>query len=848
MDSSPAEVPFDRFSVRPYARQVVVGGEAVALGARAFDLLMALLERRDRVVGKHELLDIVWPGLVVEENNLQVQISALRKTLGVGAIATIPGRGYRFTADGPSACEAAAPPQAAPLMAGNLPLRPPAMFGRGAELVALLDMLRAHALVTVVGAGGMGKTTIALAAAAALRESFASGVWFVELAPVTDPTQLANLVAETLGLELSGTGVAALQQLSGRIVGQRMLIVLDNCEHLVDAAGALAEAVLNRAPGVRLLVTSQELLNIPGERTFKLDALSLPGPAEVADTARHGAVALFVERACAADPHFALAPDNAGAVADICRSLDGLPLAIELAAARVRLLGVHGLRDKIGERFRVLTGGSRTALRKHQTLRATLDWSHALLAAPERAVLRRLGVFVGGFSLELAQRVAKDDACDEWAVLDALSILVDKSLVSAEGGEPPRYRLLETTRAYALERLAEAGETTRWLDHHLHAVRDFFVQTAQMRYDHPAGLTMPAMMARLGPEIDNLRAALDWACGSGADTASAVALVAAGVELFSYAGRSLEGLTRMLSLRPHLAMADPQHAAAFWLGLATLGNSGRLPRDELLEAEARAVQAYRALGPRRRLTNALCNQAATLGTMGQLDAAEAALAEARDLEQADDPPGLHMRMVCVSAVLAWERQHSEAALHLLRSEEARFLGLPGQAFGLFICRIYIAITLNLLGRHQESLSLADTLIEQAAPQGVGDVGYVAHCKLVAEIGLGRTDAARRTLRSFLGGWRHDGMLRPGAGDVAHLLAESGRWSDAARLDGVSQAHERHSGSTLGPRSTRLRQMLLQRFAAAGLAETDLERWRREGEALDDADIADLYLDAAAAAP
>ena len=828
LDDSVTEINCDRFIVRPSARQLIVDGEPVALGGRAFDLLLALLERRERLVGKDELLDLVWPGLVVEENNLQVQISALRKALGPGAIATVPGRGYRFTAG------AARAPAPAGRPTGSLPLLPGPLFGRHDELQALVGMLRSEALVTVVGAGGMGKSTIARAAAAALHAESGDAVWLVELAALADPALLPHAVARVLGCQLSGEGDAACRQLCARLSGQRGLIVLDSCEHMIDAAAALAAALRAGAPELRLLATSQQPLKAVGERLFPLEPLSLPARGELPQAERHGAVALFLARAVAVDPRFALDANNADDVAEVCRQLDGLPLAIELAAARVRLLGARGLRERLGERLRLLTRGARTTEPRHQTLRATLDWSHQLLSAPERSVLRRLGTFVGGFTLDLAQRMAADETLDEWAVLDALASLVDKSLVIADPGETPRYRLLESTRAYAMERLIEAGERALGRDRHLQALREHFEQTAQQRFEQ--GLAMPGYMARLAPELDNLRSALDWACGDGADPATAVALAAHGADLFSYVGCSLEGLARCLPLRAHVERAAPADVAAFWSGLAVLGTGGRLSRAALFEAVALAVQAWREQGSRRRLFDALCTQARTLTIVGEVDAADRVLAEARGLRQADDPTGPQIRLVCGSAAVAWKRQRHDEALQHLRAEEAHFALLADQSYGLQMCRYYIAITLYLLGRCEEALDLADELVDHWAPQGIGDVCHVALCKLAAELGLGRLDAARRTLRRFLPDWRHDGTLGAGLGVVALLLAERGLMADAVRLDGASLAWARQLGGPLDTPWHCAGQSLEQRLAAAGLDAANLEQWRSEGERLDEAAI------------
>jgi predicted ATPase/DNA-binding winged helix-turn-helix (wHTH) protein len=523
----PSEITFGRFVIQARKRQVLVDGEPAKLGARAFDLLMALIERRERIVSKNELLDVVWPDVVVEENNLQVQVASLRKLLGLAVIATIPGRGYRFTgtldyAEAPSHKIALDTPPAAP---GNLPQQLSPLIGRDDDLCALVGLIETHPLVTVVGAPGIGKTTLGRAAAHVLRERWSDGAWMVELANITDPAKLPQAVAQALRITLSGAA-SPQDQLVDVLQSRTLLLVLDNCEHVIEAAGALTESIGAHAPAVRLLATSQELLNVPRERLFKLRPLTVPAADEPACAEHFGALRLFVERARGADPGFALSTTNAAIVAEICRRLDGLPLAIELAAARVRVLGVQGVRERLGERFRMLTGGARTAMRRHQTLQAAIDWSHALLSPEEQTVLRRLGVFVGGFTLELAQEVAGDERIGEWAVLDALCALVDKSLVAADAGEPPRYQLLETMREYALEKLADAGETVDLIERHAGAVYRllFALQTKEEGTLGGWGtLSKHEFMRRLAPEFDNVRAALDWAIGKPGDVTTAAA-------------------------------------------------------------------------------------------------------------------------------------------------------------------------------------------------------------------------------------------------------------------------------------------------------------------------------------
>ena len=504
---------FGRAEVRPRERQLLVEGVAAGVGARAFDVLLTLIERRNRLVTKSELLDLVWPGMVVEENNLQVQISALRKLLGPKTIATVPGRGYQFTAalDGEVEPRTEAAPHGsmqsrATARRTNLPVELPVLYGRDDDLRALRSLMAEHRLVTIVGAGGIGKSRVAQAAAHASVEQWPDGVWMVELAGLSEPALLPNTVAGALDFEIVEQRTA-LEELIAGLAPRTTLIVLDNCEHLLDAVAQLVEAILRAAPDVTLLATSQEPLHVPEEQQYRVVPLAVPPSAEFQIAREFGAVALFEARVRAVDPGFALNEENAKLAIEICRRLDGLPLAIELAAARVPALGLRAVRDKLDARFKLLTGGARAALRRHQTLRAALEWSHGLLNDEERVVFRRLGVFASGFTMELAQAVAGDEQLDEWSVLDHMSALVDKSLVVAEPGEPPRYRLLESARAFALEQLAE-GETTNTLGRHARAMLDFMQRVdaanldGELRTDQYAALAVP--------ELDNLRAAHAW--------------------------------------------------------------------------------------------------------------------------------------------------------------------------------------------------------------------------------------------------------------------------------------------------------------------------------------------------
>jgi predicted ATPase/DNA-binding winged helix-turn-helix (wHTH) protein len=848
-----APLRFGRAEVRPSERQLLVDGRAVALGARAFDVLLTLLERRERVVSKSELLDSVWPGLVVEENNLQVHISTLRKLLGPQTISTIPGRGYRFTAKLESGADhvadrevtAAAPdptpasllPKSAP---GNLAPHLRRLIGRDDDRRMLLSLIETHPLVTLVGAAGVGKTTLAMAAAHALRDRWSDGTWMVELARVTDPAQLPHAVAQALRIALGGAG-SAQDQLVGVLQMQTLLLVLDNCEHLVDAVAALAEAIVTHAPGVRLLATSQELLNVPDEKLIKLRPLAVPAGDEMsANPEQFGAIRLFAERAQAADPRFALGPANANAIADICRRLDGLPLAIELAAARVGVLGVQGVRDRLGERFRVLTGGARTAMRRHQTLRGAIDWSHALLSTDEQTVFRRLGVFVGGFTLELAQQVASDAKLDEWSVLEALSALVDKSLVAADASEPPRYQLLETTRAYALEKLADAGETGMWIGRHAHAIHDLFAQTEEGRFGEQGTLSMAAFMQRLTPELDNARTALDWAMGEAGDLAIAIWLAGASAEVFRRVGLSQEALRRMLTLQPRVdGSVDPQCAALFWLGLSSVG-SWQLPGAALVQVADRAMRIYRASGARRRLFRALLEAAFDLTTTHESSAAEAMLHEMLSLEDPSWPVWFRSSRLLMQSHIYFEQGRFEEQLATLLEMQATLSGVSGEKQSLLTCELNLCYALNMLKRHEEALTLARSLL--AGQPGVhGTNTYALYYLMQAQLSLGRIDDAALTMRHALPGWRRDGFVLHASSLLAVLLGEQGRMADAARVDGVATAYRRRRkvehDAGLAPLSAQLQQL----FDGASLKPEDIERCQREGELLDEAAIVAICL-------
>jgi predicted ATPase/DNA-binding winged helix-turn-helix (wHTH) protein len=588
-DSSPS-IEFGRFTVLRNRRELLADGAPVDLGGRAFDVLIALIDARGTLLTKDELIGRVWPDRVVEENNLQVQIAALRRALAGDRdlIRTIPGRGYQFAGQIAEAHEAVV---AASIESdrGRTNLVHPVseLIGRDTEVAEVVELVRAERLVTLTGAGGIGKTRLSLEAGRRLQARFAGGVWLAELAPLSDPELVPITVAGALGLTLA-SGTLSAERVAQALGPRQVLLILDNCEHVIDAAAQMAEALLQASPVARVMATSREPLRALGETVYRVPPLAVPA-ADIQDRndlLRSGAVQLFAARARAADPHFSPDERVAALMASICRHLDGMPLAIELAAARTAALGVDGLAARLDDRFRLLTGGHRTALPRHQTLRATLDWSHELLTENERVVLRRLGVFAGGFSLESASAVAAGDRTGTSDVVDAVVELVAKSLLSATGTAVTQYRLLETTRAYAREKLREAGELEPYARRHAEHYRSIF-ETAAAQWE-----TQPQAewLAAYGWHLDNVRAALDWARGADGDPGIGVALTVSAVPLWMRLSLMEECRRRV---EEALAQQGPDtghgmelHAA---LGLALMYTKGAVPETRAALASALAT-------------------------------------------------------------------------------------------------------------------------------------------------------------------------------------------------------------------------------------------------------------------
>jgi non-specific serine/threonine protein kinase len=498
---------FGRFELQPATRQLLADGQPVELGARAFDVLHALIERRERLVTKEELLDLAWPGIVVEENNLPVQVSSLRRILGSHAIVTIPGRGYQFALEATHAAAWSSQHTASPT--NNLPNQITSFIGRERELAEVKQLLVQNRLVTLIGAGGIGKTRLGLQVAADSLERFPNGVWLVELASLSDPGLVPKTAATALGLK-EQPGKPISQTLIEHLKDTVLLLLLDNCEHLLDGCAGLADTLVRQCPQVTILASSREALRTDGEQAYRVPSLSLPDPKQVhtpVSIAPFEAVQLFTDRALLARADFEVSNQSAPTLASICYRLDGIPLAIELAAARVRSLSVEEINRKLDERFRLLTGGSRTVLPRQQTLRSLIDWSYDLLNDSEKRLLQRLSVFAGGWTVDAAERVCAGEGVEERGELDLLTSLADKSLVLAEQSAGDyRYRLLETVRQYAQERLSESGVDQAVRDRHL----GYYLARAEEAQAKLMGSEQTEWLQYLEDEHENLREALNW--------------------------------------------------------------------------------------------------------------------------------------------------------------------------------------------------------------------------------------------------------------------------------------------------------------------------------------------------
>ena len=619
---------FGPYRLSSTARRLHRDGLELRLSTRALELLLALVEGRGEMVSRDTLMERVWPDTRVHVNNLAVQMSALRRALGEGYITTVPGRGFRLAV--PVVAEDGRVATATPARQhGNVPLLANRLIGRASAVAAGLETLAQTRLCSLVGPSGIGKTRLAQAMALSLQDGMADGAWLVDLASLGSGDTVASTVAATLGLAV-GPGAVTAGTVAQQLKAYKLLLILDNCEHLLTAAATLAATVLETCPDVRILATSIERLGLPQERVHRIEPLSLP-PAESEVTPiglmSFAACELFVERAKALDHRFVVDGGNAPLIAEICRNLDGIPLAIELAAGRESILGLEKIRDELARRFRLLVGGQRFGAPRHQTLANAHAWSYGLLSLRAQRVLRLLSVFAGSFDLAAARALAATDAADT-TMLEDLTLLVERSLVtSVSPAARSRYRLLESTKAYAAERLVEAGEAVAARCVHARYFTELFESAATAWELEP---TRP-WLARLLPDIDNLRAALRWSFEAEGERRIGQALCAA-------SQRFWHGLCLVAEYRFWVERAlpePPSEDARLAARLALAEARSLLSVAVRLEASGRAETLARAVGDRATLGRALTIRAEALRRTHDWAGAGALLNEATALLQAE---------------------------------------------------------------------------------------------------------------------------------------------------------------------------------------------------------------------
>jgi predicted ATPase/DNA-binding winged helix-turn-helix (wHTH) protein len=825
---------FGRFELRPAERLLLADGLPVSLGARAFDVLVALAARRERVVDKDELFKVVWPGMVVEENNLTVQISTLRKVLQPGTITTVSGRGYQFTARAQEPLLDRQPG----LKRGNVPAAVQALFGREGDIEAVSAALDRSSLVTLCGAGGIGKTSLASMLAQRLSARFPGGAWIVELAATRDPSLVPAVVAQTLGLALPGQA-AALQELVRATQSSEFVLVLDNCEHLLNGVAPLASALARDAPGLRILVTSQEPLHVEGEQVYRLGPLSVPDDEELATALDHGAVQLFVERVRALQSEFTPQAEDLGAIVEICRQLDGIALSIELAAARVPLLGLAGVHARLGERLRTLGGSVRAPMRRHQTLRAALDWSFKLLAADTQRVLRRLGIFHGGFCTDSALHVtAETPQEDEVWLLEQLDILLDRSLlVVARQGARPRYRMLETMREYALEQLHALDEIANTRQRHAHAMRAVLKQAVKERDSD-----------RQLDEVANIRAALAYAVATPGEGAVALALATDSTVVLATSGLVPEVLQNLLSVERFVtADTEPGLAAQYWQWLGRVGKDGRLPARRCVEVLARAEGMFEQLGRVRRVHACGRQLAEAYLAVHDLDAAEQALARARRLESEQTPAADVMRRLRLDGLLADARGRIEQGLAFTQEalNIAERYGYRRYCYNLLSDRAWMQLQAGQPEVAERSVLELLSRIPPGPHDGLPRAEALA-ALLAARTAAGRLESACASVSDVVWALRNCGLLFHRGDIFAWLAAAIGDHRTAAQILGsVDEFHVR----TEGPRdrlAARAREEAL-RLMSGTLPATDLHLWMSHGGHIEEAELVSV-LEAALAGP
>ena len=790
----PSTAPFRAYEIGPFrfdasTKVVTREGLPVALGPRAVAVLGLLVRHANEYVPKARLIDEAWPGAIVVQSNLTVQISAIRRVFaeepgGERWIETLSRRGYRFV--GPvipvSNGQAIAPgSRRAP---SNLPEPLTSFVGRVKEVAELRHLMACNRLLTVTGPGGVGKTRVTVQAASGVGNDWNDGIWFVDLAPTVDPVLVPKVVAQALGV-MEVPSESLTETLLSRLKPMRALLILDNCEHLLEVCAGLVESILREAPNVRIVATSREAMHVAGEQCYQLSPLSLPtGTGDPDELSGSEAVALFVDRARLQQQGYVVTAQRAPAVAELCVRLDGMPLALELAAARIAVLPVEKIVERLNDRFTLLTGGARTSLPRHQTLRATIAWSYELLSEHTKTLFSRLSIFPGGFTLEAAENVTAGEGILQNDVLDLLSTLIDKSLVLIEGsGE--RYRLLETIRQFAQERLQASGEEAALHERHF----EWYLRlAARMEPSLAGGPQQKVALDLLEADHNNLRAALAWSFEANRGD-SALRLCGMLYRFWSRRGYWREGYAACAkALAQPARSSDRGVRARVLLTAGSIGNN--VPEAETRVLLEQAIALSREAADLTTEAMALNNLARVLDWNVELARARSLLEQARKINRALGNTTLELHNMS-NLVNVLRRQRDPAAALALAEEglaTSRSLG----------DRWLEAIFLYVLGRvalDRRDIAVAQRLNEQALAVArelvMPDWQSFSLVKLAfLAVVSGDTRAARRYLVEAVGISRGFGgrlSLSECFGVMGVLASHADQHGQAARWSGVSAA-------------------------------------------------------------
>ncbi len=701
-------------------------------------------------------------------------------------------------------------------LSNNLPAQVTSFVGREAEIAEITTLVEQHRLVTLVGSGGVGKTRLLLHVSADLIDGSGDGVWFVELAPLAKGEYIPSTVAQALGITLPSEG-DPVENLARALKGKETLLLFDNCEHLVEPAAHVISAILHAAPKVKVLASSRQGLGVAGEATYHVPSLDLPT-----------GVALFVERARAASATFSLTDENAPIIAEICQRLDGIPMAIELAAARVKMLGVKQLRDRLDERFRVLTGGGCDVLLRQQTLRATFDWSHDLLDERERVLFRRLGIFLNGFTLEGAVAVGSDESLDELDLFDVLASLVDKSLVLAEPqGDAVRYRLLESTLAYASEKLADASERDLVAGRHLHYLRDRF---GELRPEVERTARRADLHAALRTELDDVRSALEVALTRSQFIDGAELLVST-YSVWLPIGREAEGMARceayLGALPPDQLRLRARLSSILAYFLTYSGD-----RVRALELATQAVELSQASGDASLLAMALRQYALTATHLHRLDDAERALTQGEAIP--DISANIRRGLLEIRAHLSLLRDDLGTAARIWEQLRKEYRSL-GDTRAEHVMASDLAEVEHARGQTQRAITLVrETLAAVRAGADTTLHAYLLYnlaCYLVAVDDLPGALAAARESIEIRGAREPDhSYVALAIYELALALALRGERARAATLQSYADTALRRRGFELQFVHKRTHDRLTS-LLRAELAPDELARLSAEGAGL-----------------